>query len=463
MSNTGKRILFALIFVFLVVAGAMLGIRFLAMGAINVTLTGASANIKAAEIDSKGNIQKDVILAQDTEETSSRLRPGRYLITAYTKSYAASQFIEIEARSSVDVELEIKQLKSPVPIYGQSAYDMVADGSTITFIDAETQLLSQINAAQARTLNTTIPLTSAEWADASLGLGLGTNNSLYQINAGSFSPVSLPFAVNKNPSFRYDIVSDGTIYLSDGQSVYSGKSGNFKKIYSVDGNTFISDIEASVNGVAILEKVKEKVSALSVVSTSGKVSKADLPVTTVEWSPSGNNIAVGVDGKGLLIMDKALTNESYVAYSPNIVSAVWSGKDVFYSSGISLVRYSPQAQRSYTAANFNSGTPPSELTGDKTGEGIFASIKSGEKGGIYKISTNNTKFPDFVYQLDVYFPEALLSCRANYLNLVSPVILLYPFDNSNQCKTDVRALLFQYGINPKDVSFYTYAPPAEAE
>jgi hypothetical protein len=450
-----RRILVGLVLACITIFALTRIYTYLTTGGLSVSSPTKNSIVKITKIDADGSDSKPAFSRQEPQKLSLRLKPGQYKVSSSTQSFLTTKIVKVNTRHSLSVTLKLPPTSLPEPVYGGDVDAMAIDASQMLFIDMTNTYLSRIDAQnQLSAVDSARTLASADWANTGLGVAMGTDGSFYSIQAGMLSPIALPFKPNANPSISYSISQDGTVYISNGETVYAGDiNGNFKKIYS-SGNNYNVDVAAGKDRVAIIEKSSGgNSSSVVIVSKTGQlIAKKNINSSQVVWSPDGKRLAAVGSGSSSSIYDDSLNRVALIP-SNGLNNLVWqNNSNVIYDANNTLWSYGLQSQQSVAIANITPGTSLSEMTVDADSAYVYFVSTANDKDEVDRVGLQGQKALSVVYQLDVFFPKAVGSdqpCFINYINFGSPSIqALMPLGTTEQvCEQELETELNQDALS----------------
>jgi hypothetical protein len=439
-----RRILVGLVLAGITIFALTRIFAYLTTGGLSVNSPNKNSIVKVTKINADGSDSKPAFSRQEPQKLSLRLKPGQYKVSSSTQSFLTTKIVKVNTRHSLNVTLKLPPTSLPEPVYGGDMDALAIDPSQILFINPADESLSRIDSQnQLLVVDGTDLLSTARWASTSLGVAMGTEGAFYSIQNGSLSPVALPFKPNSNPSVSYDISKDGTVYVSNGETVYAGNiSGSFKKIYS-SGNNYNVDLAAGKGKVAIIEKSGGGSSIVLVSSAGQLLARKTTGSSHVAWSPDGERLASVSDGSSSSIYDGSLNR---VALIPNsgLNNLVWQdNSNVIYDANNTLWSYNLQNQQSVAISNLTPGTSLSEMVVDAGSKYVYFVSTANDKDEVDRVGLQGQKALSVVYQLDVFFPKSVGSdqpCFINYINFGSPSIqaLMAPGTTVQVCEQELE-------------------------
>lgn len=456
-----KIIIFVCILALLTVLGVWL-IHFLSMAKLSVQTDNSADYVSITAI--KGDIKDNAHSKQSTHEISANVKAGTYEISAFNKSDSVTQTITIKARQSLSFSIDPPKPTEPIPVYGSSVSDLVADSSQLIFLDATHVPMSiDIN-------NSITPLSSpqllydAKWATTALGIARDATNNMYVIKAGIVTALGLPFSIDQNSSPHYDISRTGQIYLSKDKNVYYGDAaGNFKKIYSTKNN--ILGLSAGLDKVAAIvgsDPGQDSGGNIMVIDTSGLVKSSNISSFATIWSPDSKHLLAYGESMAILLDD----NLRQVGAFPEKDTRIYAWSDnsslLYGQSGV-LWDYHLDTKRSEQLAIMPGQGQINAIYPSQDGALAYVSAqkansadRSSDSNQLFGIGLKGQVADHSLVGLSVFIPETVNQCGLNYVNFASmPAILIsYPTTASPQnCQSVAQSELQTYGL---DINKFQY-------
>jgi hypothetical protein len=429
-------------------------------GKIILQTNAANAYVRINYINQDGSAPS-VAAAQKEQKLTARVRPGSYVLTAFSPLSSSSKTVNVKARQSLRISLNLPGVGPVTPVYGSSVKYPVTSASEVLFLDRAGHL-SRINSQnQPQVLDTTHSLKSAQWLNTSLGATQDTSQNFYLVKNGVLSAVTAPFQVSGSPSSSYALAPDGTLYLSNGQTVYkSSVDGSFTQIYS-SGNNYNVSLAASNESIAVIEKnSKTGFSSAVIVTSSGKILRNNVQAIAAAWSTDGSYLLLASD------TGNNIWNNSYrkVAPLPQKAAAnfAWNKDNVLlYTAGNQLFAYNVSSKQGNQIARIpNNGSIEGISLSDDSYIYMVAkqrnSVAEGSSNQLFKIGLKNQKPPKYVQSLSVFLPETIGVCLLNYINFTKPTITVsYPnfLPTPERCVIAAKKELSQYDSNPDKFEF----------
>jgi hypothetical protein len=446
----------------LILAGVGLFALILLINVLNM-LTKASISVNTDDPDGYVKVER---LAQSGQKGKSfskqrlshltvRVSPGTYQLTASGPggnfATSTSKVVQVKAREKVSYTLNPAVVRDPEPVYGNIAQDLRADDSSLGFLDTQnSQSGSLLEVTSNGDVTHLFPdhtdLASIRWITSQRAVAQDSGGNLYLIDGGSISSLRLPFDSGSGSSRAlYDVGSNGSIYVSNGQNVYLSVDGNgYRKIFTT--NDRIRSLSAGANEVAVV--TNGEADKLTVVSDSGHERTITIDVEQVSWAPDYKHLLIRQDTADVVI-DSLLQNENsfLINGSDNLV---WKDRDnLYYSVDSQIWQLKLSTKDSVKLGSLSSGQSITRIYPDTSGSYVYFQSNNGEKQQLYRISLGRKPVSSAVNQLDTYLPLSLDECYVSYLNYGITRILLTPFNDSqtNDCLSTIKTRLTRYGLN----------------
>lgn len=382
---------------------------------------------------------------------TKRLKPGTYIVVAYTKSSYTNQAITLKARQDLKLNLILRATKTNEPILNNILQTGIQVNSRdLKYVNASGGVLTRVD-SNGMTELTTVSFKSVRWDGLGQGVAEDVNQNLYFIGANnSVDKMNLPFSSKNNPSISFDISEKGVVYVTNGQNVYKKEGEIFKPLYSA-GKGYVASLEAGLDRVAILVKQDPGLSNLVVLEGAGTKIRQQDSIKAFSWSPNGKLLVVAPDKGSPVIYDQQL-NKKYVLPAIDVIGFGWINQgSLLYISKNSIWRYETGGQTSYALANIS---PAKEISGpyiSQGGEYAYYSFTDGQLSRLMRVGLEDQAINNSVDLLAAFLPEKIGVCTIDYINFKQPVINVsfpsYEID-PQQCSDAAKHELKYYGVNP---------------
>jgi len=403
-----------------------------------------------------GDENKKRILKQSAGSLSAHLKPGKYTVSVGGQFNATSKTVFVVARKTTHYSLFLAKPVDFEPVSDASATSVVADSSGVTFIDTSTGYLSRISAQNTlTTLNTSVGLRAAKWANSTFGIGQDVDGKLYTIMNGAVQPLSVPFNYSGDGDNSVNFsVNSSHVYVAYGEDVYIVQDGAQRKIFT--GTSSNERVYAGPDSVAIIAGSSgegEVTSGLAVADTSGHKFYSTRDVALAAWSPDGKHLAALGQSQGY-VFDEHLHETRSFSLNDG-VNLVWLNNTSFaYSQGSQLWVYDTQSQAAHVIAAGSSDKSIDEVVVDTSNNYIYAVISSDNASSLYRVGLRGQKVQSFTYQLPDFLPDNTSPCSLHYVNFTAPTIIGYASGTSlDSCRTKSDSILSIYGISPKSFQY----------
>jgi hypothetical protein len=408
-----------------------------------------------------------VVIKQGQGSLSFKLRPGRYTIMAQNRVFETSRLVQVEARKKSMYELDIHVAGAVEPVLPTGAYDVIANGTKLLFVDAGSGGLYQVEGeGKPSLISDSVSFKSMGWADMSLGVGQGKDGHLYIYQNGGVAPLQVPFAYSAAVS--YAVTRAGQIYISSGADVYAMKNGVFEKIYTAKSSsvslTAGKDHLAIVGGSGSIEgqKNSDDSSSLTVVDADGHKLTKNIEASTLAWSPDDKHLAISSELGNTIYTSGLASVASYPG--PSVNSLAWiDNNTLLYGLSGSLWSYNMETNQSVVIANTPLQGAVSDIYPSLDGNYVYITVAKNNSSTSYeldRVGLHGQNVPDYVLQLAVYFPKVLDDCSVSYVNFVKPVLLLQSNAGSQQiCLSEANGELNLDGLNASKFQFLNMPLP----
>ena len=445
--------LLALVFIFILIQLH----NFFSTGRLTVKTSNPSNYVKIEWVVG-GNQKPNAFSKQAQGKLSVSVKPGTYQLSVYDVHgiSGSSRTVKIKARQSLSFTLDPVTLTNPTPVYGSKTNSVFSDGSQLLFVAPESlggdshgdgHLMQVGQDNQLVTLFPGNDFSEVKWANVNLGVAQDRFNNLYTINNGVLSQVKPPFPTNQNSKLSSDISADGTIYISDGKDVYVGTvAGDFRKIYTADTDTPVSNLDASTNKVAIIMNEVEALESkrngnepeggVAVINNSGSHIQKSVDASQAIWSPGGKHLIV--EGPlSATVYDTSLRQTAVINVNDSTNFTWLDANSVLYSIGSQLWTYNLQTHLSHKLTQLAQGENLTGIYPSADGSYVYFSDDNGEKTQLFRAGLKGQPVDKSFNALAIFMPETVGTCSFNYINFTQPTILIdYLAGQTPQACTD---------------------------
>jgi DNA-binding beta-propeller fold protein YncE len=191
---------------------------------------------------------------------------------------------------------------------------------------------------------------------------------------------------------------------------------------------------------------------VEIVSADGrKVKKTSIEASKIAWSPDGKKLVIANYNNTGGVYDVFL-NKVALLPNKNILNSAWLNNDtVLYTADHIMWSYSISKSQSTAVSSLSPDLVISEIAISQDKSYVYLSAQSDDKGEIMRVGLNGQKTPDFVYQLDVFFPKSLSDYQIKYVNFTKPTILVQSYSDSPS-KNYIQAASTELQADGFDVS-----------
>jgi hypothetical protein len=442
--QTFKRIL-VMIVLGVVVLLAILDIHhLLTTGKISLVTNRSDGSVKVLSRSAFEAGGAKLYADQKFHKVSERLKPGDYVAVAYTNSAYTNQAVTIKARQKTDITLNLNTPGNPQPVIEQGTTSISVNGN-LYFLSANALNYLAPNNALNKAFSGAIK--KIRWASPGTALMLDNSDNFYLLQNGATTQIPLPFVANNNPSIDFSMAPNGTLYVSNGQTIFLGTAaGNLTQVYS-SGNNYNSGLAASNNGLAFIEKTPGGSSSLVLIK-NGSIKKVSSNASQIAWSPEGTYLATSPGGgKVGTIYDASLTAR-YTMPNLGPANLVWSGENtLLYDASNSVWSYDLGSQQSAVLANL---APDQKVTSQAlSDDGSYLYFADSQH--ISKVSLNAKSSNNKLSVLNSFMPGTIGVCVLNYLNFATPTIeVTYPLyqTTDSACLALAKSQIKSYGLDP---------------
>lgn len=445
---------------------------YLSTGKITVSSTDKNAGVSIS-IVSTGDEEPKTIRGRG--EVSARLKPGRYLLKAYTETNTADKTVDLKARQHIKASLDPPNAVEPEAVLPLAATDMIVSKDQLSMIDQSSGQLVGINGqsvAPAKLAISPENITSAQWISPVSAVVQDQTRALHKLEAGSLLAISLPFNLDKFTS--YSLSNNGSLFVANGDTLYySSQVGqSLEKIQSFDYDYL--RLEAHDNKVAVAYngneddegvargKVRPK---LSIIDRSGNIvaAKYDESIYDMAWSASGKHLLTRGD-KGFNVLSAKTQTIKSIPLN-NAGPMVWISESEFaYAADNAVWRHSLNSGVSQKISESSTGDIEA-LAFDSNSNVVYFSSSSSDIDGyghLYRARLDGKQAPSDLQILGIALPENVGECFISYSNFISPYILTV--SSSQQIEQDcidvAKVQLNEYNIDVSRFKFL-YNPKPE--
>lgn len=459
--NKLNKVIKIAITVVLVVFAVLLLLHYLHTGTLVVTAT-KDATIQVTNPSGK-------VVAQGTGNLTTHLNQGEYTLLVGGKSLATNKPVVIHGRKTLTVYIAAIQAKIIEPVTPGEASSIVANSTSLTYVDSN-GALNHIDQANRRILlnGTKAAVLDIAWADSSFGAMLGSDGTVYTIDHGSLQPTSLTISNINDQYAAIAVTPDHHIYVSQNNYLYFGDASGFSKIYTAT-NPIVSltasgSVVAAITNKTITANGQPTIQAklLSIDSTGRQVGAINLPtndsqstVMSLAWSPSGKLLAIA-NGSSLGALYNVNLQKLVDLPEQNITSAAWLGNDTLYfstSKDSLLWRYSYQSGSAAAVANATPGSSIRDVAVGDAHNDIYFSVTdtSSNQTLLERISLEGTQKSSTTYQLGFFLPATLTNCSVSFVNFTRPVLYADYTTSQAACQAELTKTLQQDNLDVRQL------------
>lgn len=410
--------------------------------------------------------QKSIDIGNVTGNFSTRLATGSYIVTVKNDYASAQQIFTLGIGDSKKVTVNVDtQANTPgvlEPVSDLGAYDVVADKSSVKFIDRNKSptFLYSIDSNNALTI--VAPNTSYDtiaWANSSYGVGR-IGSQLQTIQGSTIADLKTPVAADKA---TFAVAPNHDVYLSDGSGLYRQSDGqNFTKVMTADSQSQIKIVSASSNSVLLTEKSTDtnREGELTVLHKNDTKNTTNGELYEGAWSKSGKYLAVSGDTSA--IFDSNLKKIVNLPIN-NVNNLVWmSDNDLVYAQSNLLWKFSLDTRRATVLATTNSGVGSiSQIALSDDGSSLYVSIQNADSTNGYTFYLTRYKFntkvviSPLLQKLGLALPNSPIDgCYDGYANFNQPTVTVTAIASIEQlCLDATKTYLQGYGVNTDPLKF----------
>ncbi len=387
------------------------------------------------------------------------LKPGNYLVAVRNQTGEATEVVQVKARQTKRYVINLAtHTPQAEPVANVNALYFAVGAANLFYLDQGTKNLYQIDKSnQLAQLSSPITFTAVRWADASFGVGQGTDNKLYQINNGVVSPLNAPL------STVFTISSDHTVYLASGKDIYRSAAAGFDHIFTASQPPFA--LVSAPRAVALISSLgngpqtsSSMAAQLTVLDGNNKPTAKEMDVYAASWSPSSKYLAVTTDSSSQ-ILDASL-NSVAVIPNNNINNPLWfDDNTLLYSVNDQLWRYSVSSTKSSVIATTQKNHAITALLLDSSKSYVYMSVQStgasNRNLSIYRFGLQGQMVPDLIFKLGKLLPWVSGLCSSSIINFTSPSILVQSFitPSTASCLENTQTTLQEDGFNISTLGF----------
>lgn len=459
--NRLNKVIKVVIVVILVVFALLLLLRYLHTGTLVVDAS-KDATIRVTNLDGK-------VVAQGSGNLTAHLNQGEYTLLVGGKSLATNKPVTIHGRKTVTVHIAPIQARVIEPVTPGDASSIVANRTSLTYVDSNGTLhridkanrLIQLNGTKASALD-------ISWADSSFGAMVGDDGTVYTIDHGNLQPTSLTMPNISNQYAAIAVTPDHHIYVSQNNYLYFGDANGFSKIYTAS-NPIVSltasgDVVAAItNKTVTVDGGAAVLARLLTISSSGKqVGDINLPtndsqstIMSLAWSPSGKLLAVN-NGSSLSTLYSPSLQKLVDLPEQNVTSVAWLDNNTLYfstSNDSLLWRYSYQTGSAAAVANATPGSDIRNVAVSDDHSNVYFTVTDSDTNQttLERISLTGTQKSSTVYQLGFFFPATLTNCTVSFVNFTHPVLYATYTTTQAACRAELTKTLQQDSLNVSEL------------
>lgn len=294
--------------------------RFLNSGTIVVNSESQDVVLRIQDEAGKKKAEKK------TKQLKRRLQKGKYIVFATNSSGASTKVVEVEARQTANVTLNVKELKPPEQVYGLPGLNLSSTKDELVFVSPKTKTASRLasgKAIAAAYLPSFTGILDLQMHQDGFGILRTNKGKLYEVNGDVTKDVSNTVFASLKGDYKIALGATGNNYaVSIGKkihiktpseaaaiAVYTTKEDNMNIAYDgndklaifklPDGYPFSDDHGGgerkeesrinpdgySGNGITIYNSQTKKTTELD----------KDRLVLNAVWSPDGSKLLYALD------------------------------------------------------------------------------------------------------------------------------------------------------------------------
>jgi len=412
---------------------------FLHTGMIVITTSDSNNSITLRQLISDSQLEAKPKTYKGSGKLSEKLKLGQYVVSVEGGSKSTVRLISLGSHRTVNLKIDPQATTGTQTVIYRKARNLLADGSQLTYLDDTDGKLYKIDNSNNFSTYGSGVFDSVIFVTPTSGVGQDNSGHLYQIKNGLGDPISVPFQYSGQ--VRFDVSSDGKLYVANGPDIYAGSlGGGLKKIYSADSSNLV--IAAGSSGVAIASSKLEKDSksvqpTLYIVSSDGKtIKKTRLTgdIREMDWSPDGKALSIANETSAS-IYSYDLKDKKPIPASGGIGNMTWfdNGR-LYYSSNDQLWVYDPTSQQANLIANMPLASQIDNLKVSTDKSYLYVSTfgsASLNNFAIRRVGLKNQLVDKTIYQLQSILPLQVGRCDISFLNFTQPTILSFPISGES--------------------------------
>lgn len=388
------------------------------------------------------------------------LHKGSYTVNAKDNYASAQQIITLGTMGhsrtvTINVDTKANQLGALENVTDLGAHSIIADASSIRFIDSNQSptKLYQIDASNTLTpLANGVSFDSISWADISFGIGKAGTTFL-AINGTNATILNLPITAT-----TYAVAPNHDVYISDGASVYRGAGGTkFTRVFNADSGKQLKVMAASNNSVLLssMSSGSDREGDLISLHKNGSKDEIDGEAYEGAWTASGAYLAISGDTNGIF-NDKL----QKVADTPlaNVNALAWINNDTLAYADNNLVwRYTVSSRQANVLVTTRTGVGSvSEIAPSSDGSSLYISVQNPSTvNGFsyyltrYRFNTTPTTNP-VLQKVSLVLPNTpMYGCSVGYVNFTKLTVTATADASIQQaCIAATQSYLQSYDIDP---------------
>jgi hypothetical protein len=387
-----------------------------------------------------------------------RLHTGTYIVTVKYGYASSQQTIILKAgedkKVTINLNTQVNQSGSLQNITSLGAFNIVADTSSVRFIDRNQTPAKLYTLDSSNSLKGIIPnisFDSISWADTSYGVGR-IGSQLLAIDGMSTKDITLPTKLS-----TFTIAPNHDVYITNGQYLYRGQAANnFKNILSADDGSEIKIVSASNDSVLLSEKFNDsnREGKLITLSKDGNKNEITKQVYEGVWSRSGKYLAI--TGDTSTVYDAHLKKITDLPIN-NVGALAWiDDSNIAYADSNLIWKFSVDSRQSAVLATTSNGVGTvSQMTMSQDGKSLYVAVQNPSTSNGYtfylaRYIFNQTITTDPILQkLSLILPNTpATGCTTDYVNFTKPTVVVSSIGSIRQfCIDQTKKYLQGYKID----------------
>lgn len=463
-----KRTIFILLIVIIIGFLVFFSIKLLAYlfdGRLVVVTSSSNTVIISQSLGYKSQQLSSPLIKTITANKSINLKPGNYLVTVSSKSFETQQEVDIVARKTAKITINLKDTSTFIPVVSDQVSGLTASNTAITYFNVTNGNLYTVNNTGKQLISSNLDIVNLKWLNSNYGIAKSASGGLYVVKNGSLNQLNLPFRPISTD--QYALSPNGQLYISNNHSIYLQlPTSTFKKLHTF--NNQIISISANRNGAAVYtgsneldqNKNASQSSMLSFVSTDGSIKNTSTGDTTIlSWSPDGIYLAGLVNGF-LQIWNTNLQKVNNLSDN-GIDSLVWlNNNTIIFGLNNGVWEYSLITKKAVLMTQSTTGQQVTSITFNQNNmvlyvglENIQQSTPTYQLDAIYLNGYTPSNL-NLLEQLAVYLPNTINGCYIGYSNFnVLNITVQAPPSMQQVCLQVAQSYLQQYGVNINNLNF----------